>query len=230
MHKVEIPLEIVAAARGMRGGGERIFGDLDPARTAHLIIDMQNGYMEEGAPLEVPFARSVVPQINAISSAVRAAGGTNVFVQYGMRPEAEADWSTWHTRHNSPESLAVTRASFAPDTHYWQLWPALERTDADLVIEKRRFSAFIPGTSSLDDELRARGIDTLIISGTMTNVCCESTARDAMQMNYKVLFVSDATATWTDAAHNGTLANMCMIFADVVSTDEVVGLLAPATA
>jgi ureidoacrylate peracid hydrolase len=225
MHQVAIPPEILAAARGMRGGREHMFDDLDPARTAHVIIDMQNGYMEEGAPLEVPFARAVVPQINAISQALRRAGGTNVFIQYGMRAEAEQSWSTWHGQHNSPESLAVTRASFEPGTHHWQLWSELAVEDGDLVIEKQRFSAFIPGTCSLDQTLRARGIDTLIITGTMTNVCCESTARDAMQMNYRVIFASDATATWTDAAHNGTLANMCMVFADVMSAAEIVALL-----
>src|SRR5690606_14703709 len=163
MHQVAIPPEIVAAARGMRGGREHMFDDLDPARTAHVIIDMQNGYMEEGAPLEVPLARSVVPQINAISDAIRRAGGTNVFIQYGMHAEAERSWSTWHGQHNSPASLAVTRASFEPGTHYWELWPELVVDSGDLVIEKQRFSAFIPGTCSLDDTLRERGIDTLII-------------------------------------------------------------------
>ena len=225
MHRIAIPDEIVAAARAMRGGRARLFEDFDPARTAHVIIDMQNGYMEDGAPLEVPFARSVVPHINSISGAVRRAGGTNVFIQYGMYAEAERSWSTWHAEHNSAEGLAVTYASFAPGTHYWELWPGLDIAQGDLIVEKQRFSAFIPGTCALDEMLRARGIDTLIISGTMTNVCCESTARDAMQMIYKVIFVSDATATWTDAAHNGTLANMAMIFADVMSTQEVIGLL-----
>ena len=81
MHAVFIPPEIVAAARGMRGGRERVFEGLDPARTAHLVVDMQNGYMEEGAPLEVPCARAVVPQVNAIADALRRAGGTNVFIQ-----------------------------------------------------------------------------------------------------------------------------------------------------
>jgi len=225
MHRIEIPQEIRAAARAMRGGREHLFDDLDPARTAHVIVDLQNGYMEEGAPLEVPFARAVVPQVNAISSAVRAAGGVNIFIQYAMREGAEKGWSTWHACHNSPESLAVTRAAFAPGSHHWELWPGLEIAPGDLVVEKQRFSAFIPGTCALDEELRARGLDTLIVSGTMTNVCCESTARDAMQMNYKVIFAADATATWTDAAHNATLANMSMVFADVMTTQEIVKLL-----
>ncbi len=92
-------------------------------------------------------------------------------------------------------------------------------------MNKHRFAAFIPGTCDLHQLLQDRGIETLIISGTLTNCCCESTARDAMQLNYKVIFVSDANATLTDAEHNATLNNMCALFADVMSTAEVVDAL-----
>jgi ureidoacrylate peracid hydrolase len=93
-------------------------------------------------------------------------------------------------------------------------------------VNKTRFGAFVPGASQLHEVLQARGIDTLIVTGTLTNCCCESTARDAMQMNYKLVFVSDANAALTDAAHNATLDNMCMIFADVRPTSEVLDLIA----
>ena len=91
----------------------------------------------------------------------------------------------------------------------------------DHIVEKTRFGAFVPGASHLHELLQSHGVDTLIVTGTLTNCCCESTARDAMQMNYKVIFVSDATATLTDAAHNATLENMAMLFADVMTTREV---------
>ena len=74
----------------------------------------------------------------------------------------------------------------------------------------------------MHDRLRSAGIDTLIITGTLTNCCCESTARDAMQRDYKVIFVSDGNATQTDAEHNATLVNMVTLFADVMTTDEAV--------
>ncbi len=93
---------------------------------------------------------------------------------------------------------------------------------------KRRFGAFVPGSSDLHEILQARGIDSLIITGTVTNVCCESTARDAMMMNYKVVFVSDGNAAFTDEEHNASLASLAVLFADVASTDETVALLAPA--
>ena len=73
----------------------------------------------------------------------------------------------------------------------------------DLVLIKRRFGAFVPGSSDLHARLQERGIDTLIISGTLSHVCCEATARDAIMMNYKVFFIADACATLTDAEHGG---------------------------
>src|SRR4029077_14547409 len=86
-------------------------------------------------------------------------------------------------------------------------------------------SAFIQGASDLDRILRARSIDTLIVVGTATNVCCESTARDAMMLNYKGFFVSDARASRTDEEHTATLGIMMVMFADVRSTDEMIALL-----
>src|SRR5207247_3648739 len=106
----------------------------------------------------------------------------------------------------------------------WQLWPLLDVHPADLVVDKTRYSAFVPGTCALDDLLRARAIDTLIVTGTATNVCCESTARDAMQRNYRVVFVADGTAAFTDAQHNATLCNM-LTFADVMMTAEVLDVI-----
>jgi ureidoacrylate peracid hydrolase len=190
-----------------------------------VVVDMQNGFMEPGAPVEVPCARDIVDQINAISAAVRAGGGVNVFLRMTATEESLTSWSNWFRYFHSPASTAGMLEAFAPGAHHWQLWPDLDVQDADVKVEKTRFGAFVPGASKLHETLQARGIDTLIITGTLTNCCCESTARDAMQMNYKLIFVADANAALTDAAHNGTLDNMCMLFADVMTTDEVLGVI-----
>ena len=94
-------------------------------------------------------------------------------------------------------------------------------------INKFRFGAFVDGSSDLHQRLQARGIDTVIITGCTTNICCESTACDAMMLNYKVfVFVRlRSTATHTDFEHNITLNNMMLTFADVVSTADVTSLL-----
>ena len=92
-------------------------------------------------------------------------------------------------------------------------------------MQKRRFGAFAPGSSDLHAILQERGIDTLIVTGTATQVCCESTARDAMMLNYKVFFIADGNATFNDEEHNATLSAMAHAFCDVIDTDTMVGMI-----
>jgi ureidoacrylate peracid hydrolase len=224
MHRIEINPELIQQLSRERGGRLHLFDSIDPARTAHVIIDLQNGFMEPGAPVEVPTAREIVPNVNAISGAVRAAGGTNIFVRFTTPVGALDDWSSFYARFPQQARRAHQEA-FAPGAHYWELWPELDAHPGEMRVDKTRFAAFIPGTCALHEILRAHQIDTLIVTGTLTNCCCESTARDAMQLNYKVIFVSDANAALTDAEHNATLNNMCALFCDVMSTNEVVGAL-----
>jgi len=225
MHRIEISPDMAAFARAQRGGSEQTFQTLDLSRTAHIVIDMQNGFVEPGAPVEVPIAREIVPNINAISEAVRRGGGLNVFMRMSVTEESLGSWSNWFAFFHTRESTAEFAQAFGPGGHHHALWPAIDVQPADLILNKTRFSAFVPGASDLHATLQARGIDTLIITGTLTNCCCESTARDAMQMNYKLVFVTDANAALSDAAHNATLDNMCMLFADVRSAAETVTMI-----
>jgi ureidoacrylate peracid hydrolase len=206
-----------------RNGGRNAFAFIDPARTAHLVIDMQRGFMDPGAPVEVPEARTVVDNINRISAAVRDGGGLNVFVQYTTPAANAPPWPVFMERLGV--GADVHRAAFTRDAELWQLWPGLDVQEGDLRVEKCRFSAFTPGASDLNSVLRKGGIDNVIISGTLTNCCCESTARDAMQLNYRVLFIADANAALSDEAHAATLGSMALAFADLYSTDEIVDLM-----
>ena len=219
-------LDTLAAARG---GVRNAFPTIDPMRTAHLVIDLQNGFMEPGAPVEVPEARSIVGNVNRIAAAVREGGGLNVFVRYTTPGEGDPAWPVFYERMGMASE--AHKAAFTPGAHLWQLWPELDVRPEDAVIEKCRFSAFTPGASGLDALLRGLGIDTVIVSGTLTNCCCESTARDAMQLDYRVLVAADANAALSDAEHAATLHIMAMVFADLHSTDELVELMrAPALA
>jgi ureidoacrylate peracid hydrolase len=224
MHRIEISPQLLRQLTEERGGRLHIFDDIDPARTAHVIIDLQNGFMEAGAPVEVPTAREIIPNVNAISNAIRRAGGTNIFVRFTTPADSLDSWSSFYARFPRAVRQAHQEA-FAVGAHYWQLWPDLDVRDDELQVNKGRFAAFIPGTCDLHQLLQDRRIDTLIVTGTLTNCCCESTARDAMQLNYKVIFVSDANAALSDAEHNATLNNMCALFADVMSTSELIDAL-----
>lgn len=224
MHKIDIPSDVIERIVSRRGS-VHVFHEIDTSRTAQIVVDLQNGFMAPGQPAEISAARDVVPNVNRISAALRAAGGVNVFIQNTIDDSAKASWSNWFDYFVGPERRVRMDESFAEGSFGHQLWPGLDIDEADLKVRKRRFSAFIPGTSDLHDILQARGIDTLIITGTATNVCCESTARDAHMMNYKVIFAADGCGTYNDTVHNATLCSMMTNFADVMTTDEIVALI-----
>lgn len=220
MHKIAISEDIIAGAIAQRGKLHR-YDELVAARTALVVIDMQNVFMLPGMPVEVPVAREIVPNVNRLASAMRSAGGTVVWVQMTLAGQTE-NWSVFFggdPRHESLEHMT-------PGSHGYALHAELDVRSSDLIIDKTRFSAFLPGASTIDAVLRGRSIDTVVIAGTLSNVCCESSARDAMMLNYRLLFVSDANAALTDAEHNATLNNMVRVFGDVRATDEIIALLA----
>jgi ureidoacrylate peracid hydrolase len=224
MHKIKIPQAAIDRVLRRRDS-LHVFNDLDPARTAHVVVDLQNGFMAPGQPAEIPAARDIVGNVNRISSALRGAGGLVVYIQNTIDANAKVTWSNWFGAMSGQKRAERMDEAFAEGSFGHSIWPELDVQAADLKVKKTRFGAFVQGSSNLHEVLQARKIDTLIITGTATNVCCESTARDAMMMNYKVIFVSDGTATWNDDEHNASLGIMLAQFADVMSTDEVVDRL-----
>ena len=211
-------------ARALKRRDELHFMEtLAPQRTALLVIDMQNAYVGHGEPAYVPEAHKVVPNINRLADGLRAAGGTVVWVLNTLGPGAE-NWRPY--RHfRRPELLRTLVAALTPGNPGHTLWPEMDRRPDDLSVQKTRYSAMIQGSSDLDERLRRAGIDTIIITGTLTNVCCESTARDAMMLNYDVVVVSDGTAAHSAEEHSASLGSIYAAFADVMSTSEVIALL-----
>src|SRR6202167_6121083 len=104
----------------------------------------------------------------------------------------------------------------------YEYWHANDIRPEDAQITKTRYSAFIQGSSGVEPYLHDRGSDTLLITGTATNVCCESSARDAMMLNYKVVMVSDGLATHNDEEHNAALSIFYGLFGDVQTVDEAI--------
>jgi ureidoacrylate peracid hydrolase len=189
------------------------------------VVDLQNGFMAPGEVAEIATAREIVPNVNRISTAVRAAGGLVVYIQNTFDDVAVATWSTFFNHFCSPERRERMIETFRPGAFGHAIWPGLDVQPQDLKVQKRRFGAFAPGSSDLHTILQSRGIDTLIITGTATQVCCESTARDAMMLNYKVFFIADGNATFNDDEHNATLSAMAHAFCDVIDTDTMVGMI-----
>ena len=228
MHKPAIYPSVIARATERRGG-MRIFDNLDVNRTAHIVVDLQNGFMAPGQVAEIGTAREIVPSVNRISAALRDGGGLVVYIQNTFDAEAIAGWSTYFNHFCTPARRQRMIDAFTPGAFGHDLWAGLDVLPGDLKVRKRRFGAFAPGASDLHEILQDRGIDTLIITGTASQVCCESTARDAMMMNYKVFFIADGNATFNDEEHNATLSALAHTFCDVVDTDTMVGIIADAS-
>jgi nicotinamidase-related amidase len=223
MHASVIPSAVIERANHIMGAGHRTV--IDPAKTAHIVVDLQVGFMAPNALVEVPVARDIVPQVNAIASAVRAAGAVNVFVRFTVDLNEPNYWAPMYDRMSEQARGAFVDA-FSPGAEQHGLWSDLDVRPEDWIVDKTRFSAFIPGTCQLHERLQAHGIDTLIVTGTVTNCCCESTVRDAMQLGYKVLFIQDGNAALDDASHNATLANMVgLFFAEVCTADAAISRL-----
>ena len=227
MHQSTIHPDVVARVTERRGG-LRVFDSIDPARTAHVVVDLQNGFMAPGAVCEIAGAREIVPNVNRISAALRDAGGTVAYIQNTLDAEAIRTWTTYLDHFCSPSRRARMIEAFTPGAEGHRLWRGLEVLPQDLIVRKSRFGAFAPGSSDLHAILSARNIDTLIITGTATQVCCKSTARDAMMLNYKVFFIEDGNATFSDTEHNATLGAMAHTFCDVISTDGMIDMIAAA--
>ena len=219
-----IPQEIVdtvIARRGRLHCLERI----DPERSALVVVDMQNYFVNPGFQGEVPPAREIVPAVNRAAQAVRSRGGVVVWIQTES-DGADRDWSFLHHHLLTPDRSRRRLAELARGSEGCALSADLHAKQTDLFVAKRRYSAFIQGSSGLEAALRARGLDTVLIAGTTTNVCCESTARDAMMLDFKTVMLADALAAPTRAAHVGSLANCLLYFCDVMNVDEAIARMA----
>ena len=225
MHPSTLPVDIVERMR-VRRGRLHLFESLDAARTALVVIDMQNAFLRPGAPSETPMARAIVPQINRLAQALRASGGLVAYAQGSFQPQGPDAWPLFFDHMVNPAFSSAILQALTPGHPDHALWPELDVQPQDLRVRKKRYSAFYPGACNLPEQLRERGVDTVIITGTLTNVCCEASARDAMMGDFKTVMVSDANAARSDAEHLGALVSLVQFFADVCSTEEVIGMLA----
>jgi ureidoacrylate peracid hydrolase len=223
MHKLAIAQAQIDRLR-MRLGKLHPFDVIDPRKAALVVVDMQNYFVKQGHQSEVPLAREIVPNINRLAAELRARGGHVVWVRNGTNDTRES-WSNYHTYLQSPDRAERRLQEMEVGADGYEFWHGNDIRPEDARITKKRYSAFIQGSSNLERHLRDRGIDTLLIAGTATNVCCESTARDAMMLNFKVVMVADGLATHTDEEHNATLSNFYGQFGDVQTVDEAVSAL-----
>ncbi len=208
-----------------RRGSEHCFADLDPARTALVVIDLQHAFMNDAVGHAVcPAARDIVPAVNRLAEILRTAGGGVFWIQMTHDARCLDEWSVAHEMA-SPEMREKRIAALSEGTLGHQLWPELDIRPEDEIVKKYRYSGFMPGTSDLPERLRARGFDTVLITGTVTNVCCESSARDANMTNFRTIMVSDGNAAMTPEEHEASLVAFYNTFGDVMDAEMIIDRL-----
>lgn len=172
-----------------------------PAKCALLVIDMQQYFLQIASP--------IVGNVLSIIEACRARGIRVIFTRHGHKDINKdggmlGKWWGEYIEYGSKD---------------WELIEGLSEEATYVVLDKNRYSAFF-GTG-LDESLRTRNIEELIVTGVLTNCCCETTARDGFVHDYRMFFVSDATATVNDDLHVASLKNLAFGFAHILTTEEL---------
>lgn len=195
---------------------------LSPATAVLLVIDMQNDFVLPGAPMEVPMARERIPAMAHTVAACRGAGVPVIYTRQVLLDDFPI--SPLEVACN-PKLGSVGMRKGTPGV---EIIDALKPEPADYVVDKHRYDAF-HNTQLATVLASIRGlntVDTVIIAGTLTEVCCESTARSAFMRDYKVVFLSDATGGRSDAAQDATLDVIGTFFGKVMPAAELAAELA----
>jgi nicotinamidase-related amidase len=208
-----------------RGRHLNCFTELDPARTALVVVDMQNVFVAAGEVFGNPKARQIIEPVNRLAAAMRAAGGTVIWTRQTVSHAPPLAMPAWQYDLSIPHVRRAVEAMLAGSPSH-ALHPAMDVVPGDVIVDKYRYSAFLCPADALRSQLWARGVQQLVIAGTLTNVCCESTARDGNMLGYKVIVVADAMAAVTEIEHRAALLNLRLNFADVHSVGSACAMLA----
>jgi ureidoacrylate peracid hydrolase len=207
---------------------------VQPEHTAVLIVDVQNDFCAEGGAMhaegrDLSLVRAMVPGLARFVEAARAADVPCVWIRnvYNSNPNwyLSEVWLEQATRRR--KGLYVERPVCEGGAWNGDFYQVKPRQD-EVIVTKHRYGAF-EGTD-LDLILRSRRIRTVIMTGVATNVCVETTARQAFLRDYYVVFTSDCTATYSQAEHEATLRNIDQFFGQVASSGEIVACWQPVLA
>ena len=212
-HPSGIDQRIVRKMVGRRGR-LHLYEDLHPARTALVVLDLDAGSVQRD-----PRILRTVDPVNDVAHRLREGGGTVAWVTTPSPTISE------HSRAILGTAADAYLADWVDGGPGHHLWPELDAVRTDVRATKRGSSAFFPGKADLHEQLVQRGVDTILVAGAVTNVCCESSARDAAELDYRVVMISDALTGHSFGAHEASLAAIYRNFGDVRPSSEIIDLL-----
>jgi ureidoacrylate peracid hydrolase len=198
-------------------------------RTALLVVDMQRAFLDPGEAMEVPPAREIVPRIQELLAIFREKALPVVFTQFTYWPEAPLLVGEVHPEHRpaapgAPRGFGLPSSSCLAGEDNARIVPELEPRADELVVAKPAYDGF--NGTVLDSALRARGVTTLVVTGTMTDICVLATVVGGMNREYRMLVVEDAVATLWPDVQRATLDIIRRAYARVVSAKEIADALA----
>lgn len=203
-----------------------VFDTIRPAHTALLVVDMQRAWTDPEGPWYFPEAQAVIPAINRVAAGLREAGGSVVWVQHVTGQPGTPDyWANYLDHFVSDTQRDGALAAIGEGSPFRDLDDALDVQADDLRVEKKRYSAMIRTSSNLEWVLREKDIDSVIVSGVQTNMCVESTARDAMMLDFKVFMPHDAAGARTPEDHLAGLRTIGQVFADIRPVEALLELI-----
>jgi nicotinamidase-related amidase len=197
----------------------------EPGRTALLVVDMQRAFVDPGEAMEVPAARACVPVIRGLLEVFRARRLPVAFTAFVYSPDVPLLVGELHPEHK-PAAPGAARGFGMPSSSCLAGSPSARVVDAlaprpdEPVIDKRWYDAF--AGSALDGALRARGVTSLVVTGTMTDVCVLATVIGAFNREYRVTVVEDGVATLWPEIQRATLDIVSRAYGRVVSSKQVV--------
>jgi len=202
---------------------------LVPGRTALLVVDMQRAFLEPGEAMEVPPARDVVPRIGELIAIFRDKRLPVVFTRFTYSAAAPLLVGELHPEHRpatpgAPVGLGRPSSSCLEGQDNVGIVPDLEPHAGELVIDKRYYDGF--NGTVLDGALRARGITTLVVTGTMTDICVLATVMGGFNREYRMVVVEDGVATLWPAIQDAALDILGRAYARVTSAKDVASQLA----
>jgi ureidoacrylate peracid hydrolase len=202
---------------------------LEPGRTALLVVDMQRGFLDPGAAMEVPEARAIVPTVTGLIALFRRKGLPVAWSQFVYSPAAPLLVGDLHPEHRpaapgAPTGFGHPSSSCLAGDPSVEVVPELAPAPGELAVQKHWYDAFA-GTP-LDGALRARGVRSLVVTGTMTDICVLATVVGAFNREYRVTVVEDGVATLWPEIQQATLDIIRRAYGRVVPAKVVADAIA----